>query len=198
METPLLAIDSPHLREEIRIAGLQPPRQTGVFLLDQAKFFSARKGVLFRLVGGPVEPQMHFTHMLKPWSEEKWQLAEQRDLPQWVEAFDTEGPANRAILERLIQRVRAAGNRIVLLETPLHPRARRACGEKYNEYLQAMQEFADEQDVPFWCLDEEAQITEDDFVDFIHLCTHTSQLRYQTVLMNKIEPVLRDVKGTLP
>jgi hypothetical protein len=194
IKTPLLAIDSPHFREEIELAGLQPPRRTGVFLLDHAKFFAARKYTPLRLLGGPIQAETHFTHLVSPWPEEKWRRVETRELPEWVGNFAKHGAQNLDILRRLIQRERAAGNRLVLLETPLHPRAERACGQSYQDYLQAMREFAQQQDVPFWRLDEEAQIKEDDFTDFVHLCTYTSQLRYQTVLMNKLEPILSQMQ----
>jgi hypothetical protein len=194
LETPLLAIDSPHFREEIRLAGLEPPRRTGIFLLDHARFFSARKNIPLRLVGGPIEPVTHFTHLLDPWSEERWQQVEAGELDEWMAGFTSNGQANMAIVQRLIEREHRRGNQVVLLETPLHPRARRACGQAYDDYLLEMQQFAQQQAVPFWRLDDEAQITEEDFMDFVHLSTHTSQLRFQTVLMNKLEPVLREIR----
>ncbi len=195
IKTPLLAIDSPNYRDEIHTAGLKPPRRTGIFLLDHARFISARKTIPLRLIGGPIEPEMHFSHLSESWSDDKWEQVERVDLPQWIQEYESHGALNLQLLDRLHKRIRQAGSRLVLLETPLHPRVRRACGAKYQNYCEWVQRFAEQQDVPYWSLDQEAQLEAEDFSDFIHLRTHTSQLRYQTVIMNKIEPVLRHIRG---
>lgn len=193
IEHPQLALDSPLFWEEVRLAGLVPARQSGIYLVDHAKFYASRHRLPWRLVTGPIGYHRHRYTNAPPWTDAHWAEASQQ-WDRWLDGFQTHGDQNFQLLSRLIDRLRGRGVDVALLETPLHPRIVRAGGARYENYCEAVGQFARQHHVAYWNLDNEAQLDATDFHDWVHLKKPEAQRRYQQVLAQRLVPMLQESK----
>ena len=189
---PRLGLDSNWLRDEVTRAGLPSQWQTGVYFLDQGRFFAARRRQIVRnaILGGPTY-QLHRFNFPGRASEARWeQLLPEFDR-RMDQALGEEGALTRSVLERTIARVRERADvQIALVEATRHPRIVAMYGSRYPRYRQEVAEMAARADVPLWQLDAEAGITASDFYDWTHLGSQPARSRYQSVLARRTANLL--------
>lgn len=185
-DLPRLAIHSDVYDEELaRVTG-QPPRRTGVYLLDHWGFYAYRLNhhALYNLLFGPTPPPLA---PRVPMSDQKWQIADQNvraNLNEYLNHRDR----NVAVINRMVQRLRQSGRvEVVLVETPKNPRWHRLVNPKLAvDHQQYWTQWTQDQKLHYWDLNDEAQVTVDDFYDYVHFATDEARQQFISLLSEHI------------
>lgn len=179
---PKLAFTSEAFDIELRREGFRVPSRTGVYFLDNASFYLARRRDIMSNV---VRPTRYADPLDAPWMDhvnrpEFWQ-EEHEALPVVTRRYDTNLEKNFGVLSRMIERARKAkGVEIVILESPVHPGWYETEAGKvfFEAYRADLQRFAEEQRAHFASATELAGLKASDFVDFEgHLGNHPARER---------------------
>jgi hypothetical protein len=191
LEHPQLGLTSSSLQDEVLRAGLDPPASTGVYLVDQAPFFAARRRALLRYVSGPLPYQRNRYAGKRSWSPRHWQEFMDTTLVEWGDLFPLASRQNLEVLERIVKRLRNRDIKVVLLEAPLETgRIEELCAEWLPQYYTSLEEFARRESIPLWDLNREVALTPEDFFDWGHLKNPEAQQRYQAALVQRLIPLL--------
>jgi len=189
------------LDEEARGAGIAPAPRIGVHALDNAPFYLNRLGALtINLVKGSAPTQKRGHYFV--WRGRDGRFLEQA--PQAVARFranyETNAEEQLAVLRRLAEDVAARGWKLVLFESPLHPRF-------IDEYLgkammsavrTRMMAFAQAQDLPYLALPEAARLGAEDYADINHLASAEAQQRMREALARSLTPILAELGAPRP
>lgn len=186
VESPQLAISSPMFDTEVQQWGLPAPSHSGIFLLDHAKFFTARRKWPLRILTGPSDYRLHRYTGQTPWTEDYWQLAKSRTT-EWMDGVDENMEAHLRMMGRMVERLQARSIDVVFSESTLHPRARQMCGvDRYAKYKHRIKSFCAAMDVDYWQLQADARLEAADFHDWVHLSSEDGQKRFQQAMVNRI------------
>ena len=181
------AFDSPTRDEHARSLGLEEPLRTGNFFWDHRSFFLPRLGALARnlLWRGPVEQKP------RPWQELEGQqpLAERQVMGERLRRLAELGYPARSeeslrLLGERLDRLRARGLRILLLEAPLAPLiVEEFLGRGFlEEHRRRMRSFAAERGFEYLDLAPDAGLTDADFFDHTHVFRAAAQQRFTDCL----------------
>lgn len=202
--SPRVPLDSPALREEAHRAGETPPPQVGNYFLDHYSFFAGRVNLLL-----PMPDWYSQTRRgLKEWTPSQWKRARAK-INGWVRSYSRERSHNLDMYARMIHRLQVnPGVVVALLEGAENPRNRDLAGKStgartdpYARYRQDMLQFAQRNDVAYWDISADAQLTESDFADFAHISNPLARARYTKVLTDRLAALISDkqlVQGVRP
>lgn len=176
---PRLAFQSEAFDAEARANGHAPPPRHGQYLLDNYPFFVARYwDALRHLISGPVERWNTHPYLdLSPKAEPAWQ-ADARVLRQRLAAYERHADRNLASYERLLAGLaRHPSVKVLLLDIPLNPRARREIlgPEFYASHRARVAEFAKRHGAAYLNLNDVPGLSEADFQDWSHIRSAQAQ-----------------------
>jgi hypothetical protein len=200
-EALLSPTDDAYARQQGEVVG----GRTGVFFLDNIKFFAIRRATFARIDKSGMRPAIE--QQKKPETPREQALWARRMEAGWrfVERdFQKREPLailNRykSLLEMLAASWHARGIQGVLLEAPVNPRYDMLKGENAREeYRHEMTEFADKIGVPYWDFADELQLDWRDFADHIHLNDRAARFRYQAAVLRRSALLLRTMSRHVP
>src|SRR5262245_49033678 len=154
---PRLAFGTPVFDEEVRRAGFIPQAHTGNYFIDNSQFFTARIGVVRRLITGPIE-YSRFSDTRRLLDQDAWRFQTNR-VSAWIrDGYPAYARANFEVLKRVVARARERGDvRIALLVTPINPRALAEFEPGSQErFLADARAFAADVGAELWDLDDES------------------------------------------
>lgn len=190
--SPRLALDAASFQGALEAHGISVREPTGIYFLDHASFFLARRLPL--LLQGIVPGPTYSAHRYpdgEQATEAQWAQSERTILERKrVLAENTQ--LNLEILAGIVTRVRARGGRVALIESPRHPRALELWGESYELYWEQLERFARERDLELWDLDAEAGVDADNMRDWSHIRTPEIRVRYRRALAARLAPLLAE------
>jgi len=192
---PRLAFASAAGDAEIRAAGFTPPWHTGLYAIDNYKFFVARaRAMLAHALGGALPVHASRTYLDRTPADAKQWESDTRTLRARLSHYAERADGNLTALERVLKlfpdRRRV---RIVLLEIPLNPHAvSTIIGYDLVESHRArLRAFAARQGVEYWDLNPVALLTPADFQDWAHVNRAEARERWSTVLLDRLGSLLR-------
>ncbi len=157
---------------------------TSVYFWDNRLFFLPRMShVVANLWSGPPEEFVRAAY----------NAFERRDAPQLWDK-ERKRVQNRVLpgceahlrgfLETLVQTAGEHASRLVLLETPLSARGRRELygADRYELFRSRSRSFAEEHAISYWDLAAEAELGDEDFIDWVHVGHGDARRRYTRVL----------------
>jgi hypothetical protein len=190
VKEPRLAFASSAADAEIRAAGFAPSRRTGLYVLDNYKFFVARyRYVLWHLLTGTRPEHRNRTYLGRAAATPAQWSSDAAILKGRIAHYPERADNNLGAVERLIRLFPdRARQRIVLLEIPLNPRAAaELVGEDFVAAHRArMQAFAERQGVLYWDLNQSAGLTPADFQDWAHINGAAAQDRWTGQLTQRL------------
>ena len=181
-KNPKMVFVSQAFDEEIAFARLEAPARTGIFAIDNAAYFLARrKEFVKNLARGGID---YADPLDAPWyaivgTPEAWE-EEKASLPNLNERYETSAAVHFDVLARMIARERAKGLDFLIAEAPINPEWLEADGgpafiERFQNDIRA---FADDQGLPFVAINDMAGLQTDDFVDMEgHVKTEEARAR---------------------
>ena len=185
--------------EQMRKAGFSPPPQTGIFLVDNYRFFSTRSKVLAKaLVFGPVEPIAHVSEGVglseRTGKIKKLITGRAKSLPT---LYQKNSRKNYSILSVIFSRLKKSGIHGVYLHPPRNleflQRVFESTGK--NDYLQNLENdittYAQSSGITYWNLNDRRFFGYDDFRDFSHISNTEARTRYTEMLLDKLEHMIR-------
>lgn len=190
-----LALNSTFLFNEAKLAGIAVREPLGIFLIDHRDLFYK-----FAIVGAKVlirgqSKNLHYTSTHDLNSEKYWKIYRNR-LNKDKKLFAENSAYNLGILSRIIRQLQDKNIPVVLLESTLHPRAYQIMGVQYLQYRHTIEEFAHRQGVHYWNLNDEAELSASDFMDYSHMSTSGARKRYQQVLVQHLVELMQTKHST--
>jgi hypothetical protein len=179
------SLASPANDADVRQVRWHPDDPPGTFFWRNKRFFLPRLLSIPRnLILGRMtyEPEEWLTHRL---TEAGWQVAAQRMRDGIGPDYAAQRDTSFGHLSEIVARLRSSGHvNVALLECPLTARGyAEVMGPAFwDDYRARLRRFAEERSIPVWRLDEEAELVEGDFVDFMHLWKPEAQTRYMRAL----------------
>lgn len=193
--------------QSARLGLVEPRLRTGVYLLDQWAFLAPvlehalrswlRTNVpLLRHPKPRARAAQGDTH--GPYDEARFAA----DLPWRVAIVDEslarlEHPeGGLAVLEQALERLRAEGRLVVLVESVLNPRMRAALDQPaWARYQSFMTELARRHGCRYWDLVAAAELGPDDFYDIGHVGRQAARERFTRVLAERLAPLIAGDTG---
>ncbi len=202
---PRIAVDSPMFDDELaRVAG-RPVTRTGVYFIDHWRFFAHRlnPNAVRHLFLGPSDYSPRYTAHLPQITRDDIEHHGQR-LTKHLETYLTQRDRNRAIIDRIADRLRAAAPdgplHIVLLERPGNPvvddLVEQLNPDLVAEHRRYTNQWIADKNYHYWDLNRAANLTCDDFEDHAHIRWPESQDRYTRTLADRLAELVRDVYPT--
>lgn len=195
---PRFGAELNELDAELELQGVPPRRLRGIPLLDDPGFYLRRlPSVPANLVsGGSVWERHRFRHKRPIEIEELPTYAD--ELIAWDDVIDgltRHGDFRVEVVQRIVERIQTRGHVPVIAAGPRlrgwphDPRADEAI-EHYEALLDRIRQLPG---VHVWLLDE-AGLVRNDFVDVMHLRTANGTERYTAALIERLVPVVRDLR----
>jgi hypothetical protein len=193
--TQRTALKSPAYRREASLAGYEMP-DSGVYLLDYTRFFSARLSArVLTLLLPPFslthKPQPHrYIGMEKVAGQEyDTLLAELRKRRQ---ISPEHRAAHFAALERAVALLQAKDVRVILMQPVANELfLRTELGDDFVERTRRdNRQFAEKHQLPFWDFNAAADLEDADFYDYCHLRSEDAMQRYTDLLTAKLSQAL--------
>ncbi|HVY47108.1 MAG TPA: hypothetical protein VHB21_14570, partial [Minicystis sp.] len=180
-----LAVDPPDPAEHKIGYDGRTLRRTGCFFVDHLGFFAARRFNFLEPV--PVWPQPlldRFRYPPRPGVEE---YEAQRF---WLNPHPLV-VRHLTILGDMAREARARGAEIVFVEAPANPRVVTLLRGAQERYVTAIRSFSASVGAAYWDLNDDVQLTREDFQDAIHLGTVRARRRYEQAFVERLTPLLR-------
>ena len=198
---PRLGFTSLAFDDEGRRAGIEVPRRTGNFFLDNHEFFFTRipHGAV-NLIAGPVERGHNRYVDRKPMTQASLDKEIER-LRERLAGYEANVERNLGTLARLIARWRALGQtELAFLDSPVNPRLRGLVMDEGTRraHRERIARFAREHGVHHWSLAKSAALEPDDFYDMTHLRTTAAKDRYTRALAERLAGVLAGHRAAEP
>ncbi|MEZ4320683.1 MAG: hypothetical protein R3F61_24595 [Myxococcota bacterium] len=188
---PRLGFRSPVVDSEFEQLGWPPLRETGWPLVDNRDFYLVRLPYLpVNLLRGGTSRAQHRYLGLPPLEPDQIRT----DFADLLDAMRANRDLHLGVVGRSIDRVRAGGGEVVILEAPASE-AWFGTPEESSFYAEVRASFANftaSRQVPLWNLDTEARLVHDDFRDPAHLNNTAAQARYTNALVDRIARELQD------
>ena len=200
-------VDAELDRRLARLGLLEPTLATGVYLFDQWVFLTPRIEFALRrwlrhdlplIAETPPKPAPRWpSRVLSP--EEFAADLEERTRRFAGSFLRYRRPnASLRLLEPAIERLRASGRQVILLESQLHPDLRAALDpDEWAAYATRMADLAHRRGAHYWDLHEEAELTPADFADSGHIATADARERYMRALTRRLVPLLPGEEASL-
>lgn len=197
IKMPKLGFTSAALDEEARHAGISVPVRTGIYGLDNAKFFLSRRRAILRnfFRGGMdyADPLTAFWYadVNRPefWREEVAALS------GVAASYDTNAAYNFYVIARFIERARNQNPiRVIILESPINPSWQNEAegAAFFARYRTNLQAFAAKQNAAFLTVSESAGLKAEDFVDYEgHIGNEAARRRCTEILAEGVAHELR-------
>ena len=196
LKTPRLGFRSRYFDEELKLAGLEPSFYTGIYSLDNYRFYMSRLSTwLTRLHSMPVEqvesaflgPNPH--PMVQKWEGQPYsdRLNQHRNNVE----------ANVTVLDRLARRLSQTRLKLVLLDAPVNQRFLHNFHheEDWLDHRRRMSQFAAQHEVPFLTVVEEARVKDTDYYDYCHLTSRKAVAKITTILADHLTGLLEDLRS---
>jgi hypothetical protein len=195
IEQPRLGYVSAAADEETRASGFPVPLRTGIYLVDNYKFYVARYGTMLRnvFVTGPVPKHITRTYLGRPATDEVQWAADAARLKARLANYEARAQDNLASVARMLKQLPNNSRvKVVLLEIPLNPRALdEVVGRDFiDAHHRRLAKFAADNGVEYWDLNEAANLTPSDFQDWSHINSAKAQQRFTGVLVDRLLPLL--------
>ncbi len=194
-DLPRLMLDTPHYDREIANVAVAPGR-TGNYFLDHWKQYSYHFNTKFflQLLNGPI-PEVREPN--QPLTDAAWEK-ETAEVSAYVGNYKAQRDRNRAIVDRMIDRIRRHGQtEIILLEPPFNPRGDRLISaELRQDHDQYMAPWAQTRGLHYWALNRDADLLERHFFDFVHVHSVVAETRYTHLLAERIATFLSTNQAT--
>lgn len=201
LDSPKIGFSSEVLDTEARAAGVKVPYRTGIYFIDNWRFFLPRLPSLIRnlLITGA---QPYGDPFDVPWMKngkrtESWQQ-EERDsyLSEVTRLYEPNKQANLAVIERIVARLRARSDAsFILLQAPINPLwYNDADGKEFFEsYTSDLRQFATEHGMSFLSVTQEARLRPADFLDYGgHIGTFEARERCTQAIASRVAEVMAE------
>ncbi|MEE9355088.1 MAG: hypothetical protein V3U75_05810 [Methylococcaceae bacterium] len=195
-KTPRIAVNSSFLLNETKLAGLAMQKPSGIFLLDYRNFFFEFGFQAARAAMQGYPKSLHLTSNRQRNNEEHWKTYLQR-LNQQKKLFAENSSYNLGVLARIIGQLQEKDIPVVLMESTLHPRTYQIMGSDYLQYRHTIEEFATTQHLPYWNLNNEAELSAADFMDNVHISNPDARKRYQHILVQHLAELIKQEQTTI-
>lgn len=184
---------------ELRKAGISPPPKTGIFLLDNYRFFCSRSGILVKsLIFGPIQPVTYFKADVKLSelsNKKRTRISNNaKHLPQLYQKYSAR---NYQTLSLIISKLQENNIQVVYLHPPRNIEFLQPIYESINQgdYLQTLRteiaEFAAISGITYWNLNDANVFRHDDFRDYSHFTNMKARIRYSEMLLDKLSHLIQ-------
>jgi hypothetical protein len=185
---PRLALDSEWLGEELDRAGLPRPSKSGNYFIDNLRFFVARPGAVANVVRGPVKPVYQYAETWRKLTPAEWDRVRAR-ASEWTTEYEQNKSVNLGALERLIERARGRGFRVLLSESVENPEIEAAVladeerRRLMSVYRADVQDLVARTGIGYIDATKEIGLTAQDFYDHTHLRNPDARLRFTKAVL---------------
>jgi hypothetical protein len=194
IQQPGLGVRSDWVNEEVLALGLPPNEPMGNYAIDNRHFLLARLQDLPRnlargLLRGYTPTEIQTFWLGRHIEPEEYDWHSRQVMTRFAD-YDGAFSINLAILERLVERVKAAPQaRLILVEHAINPAFLRdyLTPERYNAHVARMHAWAEEKDVTYLTLAADAGLTEDDFYDWAHVSSPEAYARLRGMLAASLD-----------
>ena len=191
LEQPRLGLEAESTRRLRDRFGLPQPEQTGFYFLDHMPFLAARRVAIARnLLTGPQAYAKHGRRIDAPLSAEAVAMRD-AGAPSLMKHWEEDGAAGARALQRLVERLSAAGIEVIVAFSPLHPNVEAHHPEAVARFRALMRESAVRAGASVLDFNTEAALAEDDFRDVFHLDTSGARARCEDALALELTDRLR-------
>lgn len=197
VENPRLGIRLPGLDEQAVAMGVDPPRRTGLYAVDNWGFLIARLDSLaVNLRRGPIrhDEQPYLGREKRDWDA----FAEHsRLVAARLKRFDANFDDNLAVLDSMQQKFGSRDNlQLAFVEHPVNPDfvdhfMRRG---DYEDYLQQMQRWSAASGANYWRIALDQEIGKEHYFDWAHIRTAAAKERMRDDLIARLEPLLSELE----
>jgi hypothetical protein len=199
---PRLGLTADSIDSQARRLDIEPPRRTGIYLIDNWLFFRRRlRPFVENLLRGPVQFRRHRYLERDPLPAANLAERAVRLRADYLQHYDANVTANLDRLAAAIALARQRGDpAIVLLETPHNEDfIRDHLGmDAYAHYQERMQRFARDHGLAYWTLDAAAGLRSADYHDHAHLRSAAAQRRYTETLASHLAPLVTERAAATP
>jgi len=171
LRSPRIAMTSRTMDEEAAALGVGGQRRTGIYLLDNWRFLSLHLPSFIRnaALRTPHADADYLTHPAREvaFPADHWE-GEAAWLPELIQDYTANSSSGFEFLGRFVDKIRESGDvEVLLVKTPVNPAWSRYPGGMafYDRIRSDIQRFADQRDVPFLAIDQEAVFSATDFDD---------------------------------
>jgi hypothetical protein len=194
---PGLGFTSEALDNEARSRGVKVPYRTGIYFVDNWRFFAARRYHIARnlLIMGP-QPDgdpLDVSWMKLDKRQELLRI-DLEELKQYVHDYDPNSQTNLAIIGRIVAKLKERGNAsFILLEAPINPLwyDQHNAKEFVERYQNDLRRFAIEHGMSYLSLTKEAALIPDDLADYKgHIATHEARERCTQAIASKVAKIM--------
>ena len=189
---PRVGFTSEVFDEEARLAGLEVPRRTGIYAVDNFDFFVSRRSVLIaNLRDGMEEFERRPYVGREPFGRPYWRVVE--DAFTILEASYRDRVAEHLeIVSRMRERMPRAS--FAILVPPLHPRQMRNPTTRafLHSYREDLERFAETWGMALIDVSARAELRDSDFLDPGHLRLPSAQERATEVLADGVASLFRE------
>lgn len=194
MEQPRLGLDSSSTRKLRDRLGLPQKDPSGFYFLDHMPFIAARRGAIARnLLTGPQPYARHGRQIEAPLSVETAAIRD-AGAPSVMQHWERDGTRGAEALQRLSERLTAAGVDVVVAFSPLHPNVEARHPESLARFRRLMRKSALAAGASVLDLNAEAALRETDFRDAFHLNTSGGRARCENALASELTERLRRLR----
>ncbi|MEZ4320670.1 MAG: hypothetical protein R3F61_24520 [Myxococcota bacterium] len=184
LKPPRLGLSNAVFDDELRRIGWAPPSHTGWPMIDFPRLYAIRlPQVPVNLLKGGIERRDHEYLGVRPRNRGELSF----DWDKRVANLETWAPMNRGVVERMVERARAAGHEVVDLQNPLRTDIFGDAGEKafFDLWFELERDLIGQLAVPVFTVDG-AGIGPDDFADPVHLNNVEVQARVTAVVADQL------------
>ncbi len=197
VENPRVGIRLPGLDEQAAAMGVDPPRRTGLYAVDNWRFVIARLDSLaINLRRGPLrqDEQPYLGREKKDRDEfnEHSRLVAAR-----LDRFEANFDNNLAVLDTMQQQFgRREDLQLVFVEHPVNPDfVDQFMGRgDYADYLQRMQRWSKASGAHYWRIALDQEIGREHYYDWAHIRTAVAKARLRDDLIGRLEPLLGELE----
>jgi hypothetical protein len=173
IKAPRLGFRSDAVEEMARSSGIEVPGRTGLYPVDNIRFFAPRLTTLaLRLVGNNPQSRRAHLYLEHPALGGKQWLKSSRGIAKRLERYEENARHNLELIDRLVAVVKARTRmEVVIVEHPLNPRFVRefATTEFVERHLQLVEAAARRLGIQHLDLNRLAGFGEPEFYDWCHL-----------------------------
>lgn len=190
---------SPSYTQEISKLGISPSFKTGVFLIDNYRFFTARSRIFAKaLIFGPVRPVTYYGDGLKLSEQNPRKrriVSKAKQLPQLYKKYS---PRNFQTLSLLFSTLEEKGIYGIYLHPPRNLEFLLPLYESIDrsDYLSSIEnditKFAENSGITYWNLNDKRYFHYDDFRDSSHLTNTKARTRYSEMLLDKLYHLIQE------
>ena len=169
-----LPLYSPFLEEAVLEEGMDYPSRIGNYFLDNYRFFVSRPQSVLNAIRGPIQRRVHVAETWGTPTPAQWEAAVEQ-MGRWRTSYASNSEFALKILGKLVDRLRNRSLRVAFIEAVTNPDAteRILSTEEarvaYGAYLVDIKRFASDAGIPYWDLQESADLAPEHFSDHSHI-----------------------------